>query len=144
MSDVYALDLAFDLSGSTPAALIDDLCWHLGISSGRSRDETEDEWPLLAARGTGLYIGGTLVNELTHADDSWHLTVRQEVHEESLPEVISLLRRLVAFAGSEGIVGQIRFYEDEAPELLLNEAGILTKGISQHNITAQTLNVRNR
>ncbi|WP_425827033.1 hypothetical protein [Streptomyces fractus] len=125
MSDVYALDLAVDLSMGTPRAVLDGLRWHLGIEAECDLDE--DDGPLLAERGAALRIGGALVGELVCADNAWHLTARQEVHEETLLELYELLGRLVKHASRDGIIGQIRFYEDEVPDLLIHEDGAVKK-----------------
>ncbi|MEV1019698.1 hypothetical protein [Streptomyces sp. NPDC050264] len=125
MSDMYALDLALELSGATPAPFVDDLRWHLGVADEREADE--DEWPLLAGRGPALHAGGALVAELVHASDTWYLTVHQEVHEENLDDVDALLNRLVKHTVREGVIGQLRFYEDAVPDLLINRAGTLAK-----------------
>ncbi|MFD9604064.1 hypothetical protein [Streptomyces sp. NPDC059970] len=133
MSDVYAVDLALDLPASVPSAVLADLRWHLGIEDAADdpaddmTDETGDMFPLLAARGPAARIGGVLVGELARTADGWSLTARQEVHAESLPELDSLAVRLARNSGTEGVIGQIRFHEEDVPDLLVSRAGELVK-----------------
>ncbi|MFD4949534.1 hypothetical protein ACFVYE_47045 [Streptomyces sp. NPDC058239] len=133
MSDVYAVDIALDLRASVPSAVLADLRWHLGIEDSADgpaddmTDEIGDMFPLLAARGPAVRIGGVLVGELVPTADGWSLTARQEVHAESLPELDSLAERLAWHSGTEGVIGQIRFYEEDVPDLLVNRAGELMK-----------------
>ncbi|MFD8839708.1 hypothetical protein [Streptomyces griseofuscus] len=123
MSDVFAVDLALDFSPTLPDAVLDDLRWHLGLLTGDAADEMGDLEPLLAARGPAARIGGVLTGELVLAGDHWSLTARQEVHAELLPELASLAERLAFHATTEGVIGQVRFYEGEAPEMLVNRSG---------------------
>ncbi|NDK27552.1 hypothetical protein FSY75_24450 [Streptomyces sp. TR1341] len=129
MSDVFAVDLALDLSPAMPNAVLDDLRWHLGLLAGGSAaaDEIADLEPLLAARGPAARIGGLLTGELVRAGDHWTLTARQEVHAELLRELESLAERLAFHATTEGVIGQVRFYEDEVPEMLVNRSGELAR-----------------
>lgn len=128
MSDVFAVDLALDFSPALPAAVLDDLRWHLGLLAGDAADdEVTDLERLLAARGPAARIGGVLTGELVLAGDHWSLTARQEVHAELLPELESLAERLAFHATTEGVIGQVRFYEDEAPEMLVNRSGELVR-----------------
>ncbi|MER6448603.1 hypothetical protein [Streptomyces venezuelae] len=81
MADLYALDLAFDLLGSTP----DDVL-------AQVRRELTSPDGLLSARGPAWRVGGMLVGEFAPAErGGWALTARQEVHEEQLPEMEDLL-----------------------------------------------------
>ncbi|MEU9577416.1 hypothetical protein [Streptomyces chilikensis] len=135
MSDVYAVDLALDLAPSVPTAVLDDLRFHLGAqeaendvdedtdAEGRAGDLT----PLLSGRGPARRIGGVRTGELLREGDGWALTARQELHAELLPELDSLVERLVYHARTEGVVGRVRFHEDEAPELLLKRGGTLVR-----------------
>ncbi|MFE7044356.1 hypothetical protein ACFU9X_34505 [Streptomyces atratus] len=125
MSDVYAVDLALDIRASVPGSVLADLRWHLGIEGGEAAPT--GMYPLLAERGPAARIGGIQVGELARTDDGWSLTVRQEMHAEVIPELDSLAERLVGNSGTEGVVGQIRFYEEDVPELLVNRAGELVK-----------------
>lgn len=129
MSDVFAVDLALDLSPSAPSAVLDDLCWHLGVMENGSSavDDMADLVPLLSARGPAVRIGGVLTGELVRSTDRWCLTARQELHAELLPELDSLAERLAFNAKTQGVIGQVRFYEDEVPELLVNRSGTLVK-----------------
>lgn len=101
---------------------------------GRRREEAEDPvgetgdvFPLLAARGPAARIGGVLVGEFARTDSGWSLTARQEVHAEFLPELDSLAERLAWNSSTEGVIGHIRFYEDDVPDLLINRSGRLVK-----------------
>ncbi|MFY4723435.1 hypothetical protein [Streptomyces sp. LaBMicrA B280] len=129
MSDVFAMDLALDLSSSVPNALLDDLRWHLGLRDDENDavDEMAVPEPLLAARGPAARIGGLLTGELVRAGSRWSLTARQEVHAELLPELESLIECLAFHATTDGVIGQIRFYEDDIPEMLLNRSGELVR-----------------
>ena len=131
---MYAVDLALDLRASVPSAVFADLRWHLGLEAGEGEDgagdsdrDMGDMFPLLAARGPAVRIGGVLVGELVRTAGGWSLTVRQEVHAEVLPELEALAERLAWNAGTEGVIGQIRFYEDDVPDLLINRSGTLVK-----------------
>ncbi|MFF3245939.1 hypothetical protein ACFYWY_19880 [Streptomyces sp. NPDC002870] len=124
MSNLYVVDLALNLRASVPSAVVADLRWHLGIKideNGEDRSsETGDRFPLLAARGAAVRIGGVLVDELVQAAAGRVLTVRQEAHAEVMPELESLAERRVWHASTQGVFGQIRFYKDDVPELLIN------------------------
>ncbi|MBM7439032.1 hypothetical protein [Streptomyces sp. HB132] len=139
MGDMYALDLALNLRATTPGAVVDELGRHLGVATGTGAGlpegtagvetgeptEPADVFPLLAERGPAARIGGLLVGELHRTAHGWALTARQEVHAESLPDLDPLLARLAQHSSSEGVIGQIRFYEDHVPDLLISEAGTL-------------------
>ncbi|MER5357459.1 hypothetical protein [Streptomyces sp. NPDC002785] len=125
MSDVYVVDFALDIRASAPGAVLADLRWHLGIEDGE--DAPTGTYPLLAARGPAARIGGVQVGELAGTADGWSLTARQEVHAELIPELDSLVERLAWNSGTEGVIGQIRFYEEDVPDLLLSRAGELVK-----------------
>ncbi|MET4642624.1 hypothetical protein ABID95_002351 [Streptomyces atratus] len=133
MSDVYAVDFALDLKASVPSSVLADLRWHLGIeaageSGAQAPDgETGDVVPLLAARGPAARIGGVLVGEFAPTAGGWSLTARQEVHAEFLPELDSLAERLAWNSSTEGVIGHIRFYEEDVPDLLINRSGRLVR-----------------
>lgn len=124
---MYAVDLALDLRASVPGAVMDELRRHLGILPDGQDDEPDGPVPLLAERGPAMRVGGLLVGEVARTGDGWALTARQEVHAELLPDLDALLERLARHCGTEGVIGQIRFYEDHVPELLINEAGTLRR-----------------
>ncbi|UOB10465.1 hypothetical protein MQE23_15940 [Streptomyces sp. HP-A2021] len=71
-----------------------------------------------AARRTGRLFQGA---------DHWSLTARQEIHAELLAELVALADMLAFNAKIEGVIGQVRFYEDDIPELLVNRSGTLVK-----------------
>ncbi|MFE9723667.1 hypothetical protein ACFYQ5_08740 [Streptomyces sp. NPDC005794] len=131
MSDVYAVDLALNLQASVSSAVLADLRWHLGIEAGendeRGRADTGDMTPLLAARGPAARIGGVLVGVCTRTDGGWSLTARQEVHAEFLAELDSLVERLAWNSSTEGVIGQIRFHEEDVPDLLVSRSGELVR-----------------
>ncbi|MFI2782990.1 hypothetical protein [Streptomyces sp. ALB3] len=141
MGDLYAVDLALHLRATVPGTVVDELRRHLGIAADTGTGWTDgaaetpedepagpqDAFPLLAGRGPAARIGGVLVGELCRADGGWALTVRQEVHAECLPELDPLLERLARHSGTEGVIGQIRFYEDHVPDLLISESGTLVR-----------------
>jgi hypothetical protein len=126
---VFAVDLALDLSPTVPSAVLADLRRHLGVvdRGEEMADDMYDLVPLLAARGPAVRIGGVLTGELVQGTDRWSLTTRQEVHAELLPELDSLAERLAFNARTDGVIGQIRFYEDDVPDLLVNRSGTLLK-----------------
>jgi hypothetical protein len=136
MSDMYAVDLALDLRASVPGTVLADLRWHLGIQAGESDEragaDTGGMTPLLAARGPAVRIGGVLVGEFARTGRGWSLTARQEVHAEFLSELDSLAERLVRSSSTEGVIGQIRFYEEDVPDLLINRSGTLLKAPLAH------------
>ncbi|WP_151769930.1 hypothetical protein [Streptomyces abyssomicinicus] len=131
MGDMYAVDLALDLAPTVPAAVLDELRFHLGApdapsgaDQGDGGGESEgDLTALLAGRGPARRIGGVRTGELVRARDGWALTARQELHAELLPELHALVERLALHARTEGVIGQIRFYEEWVPELLINRSG---------------------
>ncbi|MFJ4837567.1 hypothetical protein [Streptomyces sp. NPDC088746] len=123
MGDMYAVELSLNLRATVPSAVVDELEWHLGTElTGPG-----DVFPLLAERGPAWRIGGLLVGELHRTDSGWALTARQEVHAECLPDLEPLLEQLARHSSTEGVIGQIRFYEDHVPELLISEAGTLVR-----------------
>lgn len=141
MGDIYAVDLALNLRATVPDALVDELRWHLGTAPGAGGGPSgataggpaeevalvDDVFPLLAERGPAARIGGLLTGELHRTGAAWILTTRQEVHAESLPDLDPLLEQLARHSGTEGVIGQIRFYEDHVPELLISESGTLVR-----------------
>ncbi|MEU9144753.1 hypothetical protein [Streptomyces sp. NPDC048349] len=126
MSDLYAVDLALDLRDSVPPSLLADLRWHLGEEE-READEELDAYPLLASRGPAVRIGGVRVGELVRTGNGWALTVRYEIHTEVMPDFDSLVERLAWHSDTEGPIGQVRFYEDDVPEMLINRSGTLVR-----------------
>ncbi|MDX3643649.1 hypothetical protein [Streptomyces sp. MB09-02B] len=137
MADLYVVDVSMNLTASLPDAVLTELRRHLGL--GETADGQEDDapddpddpddpgHPVWAARGPAKRIGGIRIGELAQTPEGWSLTVRQEVHAESMPQVDALVERLLLHSTTEGVIGQIRFHEDEIPELLLNRSGVLTK-----------------
>lgn len=125
---MYALDLTLDPRDSVPGAVMADLRWHLGVADApEDVEEVEDAYPLLAAGGPAMGIGGVLAGELVRKADGWSLTARQEVHAELLPDLDSLLERLAWPSGTEGTIGFPRFCEEDVPDLLINRSGTLAK-----------------
>ncbi|CAM5482735.1 hypothetical protein STAFG_8715 [Streptomyces afghaniensis 772] len=108
MSDVFAVDLALDLSPTVPEAVLAHLRRHV---EGDSADDGsgEADWPALQGA------------------DHWSLTARQEIHAELLAELVALADMLAFNAKIEGVIGQVRFYEDDISELLVNRSGTLVK-----------------
>ncbi|MEU3354180.1 hypothetical protein [Streptomyces sp. NPDC037389] len=129
MSDLYELQLAWELGDAVPEEVLDDLRWHLGLQDVGSSDGDGSECePLLAGRGPASRIGGVLFGALARGPRGWSVTVRQEVHAEELSELDQLLSRLAAHTAIvNGPVGQLRFYEDDAPDLLVAEAGAIAR-----------------
>jgi hypothetical protein len=134
MSDMFAVDLALDLSHTVPSAVLDTLRWHLGFNAtnpgadAAEKDvEMPDAVPLLSDRGPAARIGGVLTGELLDGAGHWSLTARQEIHAELLPELDSLVAMLAYNAKTEGVIGQVRFYEEDVPELLINRSGALVR-----------------
>ncbi|GAA3297010.1 hypothetical protein GCM10020295_28380 [Streptomyces cinereospinus] len=82
---------------------------------------------LLAGRGPAVRIGGVLTAELLQGHGQWSLTARQEIHAEFLPELDALVEMLAFNAKTEGVIGQVRFHEDDIPELFVNRAGTLVR-----------------
>jgi hypothetical protein len=130
MSDLFAVDLALDLSPAVPGAVLDTLRWHLGLDATDDTD-VADDMPdlvrLLSGRGPATRIGGVQTGELLQSTDHWSLTARQEIHAEFLPELDSLVEMLAYNAKTEGVIGQVRFYEEDVPELLINRSGTLVR-----------------
>ncbi|AZQ73333.1 MULTISPECIES: hypothetical protein [Streptomyces] len=127
MSDLYELQLAWELGDTLPGEVLDDLRWHMGLQGEEPLDGDLEREPLLAARGPALRIGGVLFSELARGRRGWSVTVRQEMHAEELPELHDLLSRLAAHAPSIDPVGQLRHYEGHVPELLMVQAGAVTR-----------------
>ncbi|WP_150494482.1 hypothetical protein [Streptomyces kanamyceticus] len=131
MSDIYAFDLALDLPESTPQDVLTTVRWHLGQEQspdGTSSDDDElDTFPLWAARGASHRIGGALWGSLVQGSRGWSLSVRQEIHAEDLPDLKSLVERLVHHVTQEGLIGQVRFHENEMPDLLCKRNGALVQ-----------------
>ncbi|GAP48543.1 hypothetical protein [Streptomyces azureus] len=130
MSDVFAVDLALDLSPTVPEAVLAHLRRHVegdSADDGSSEADWPDFVPLLADRGPAARIGGLLTGRLFQGADHWSLTARQEIHAELLPELVALADMLAFNAKTEGVIGQVRFYEDDIPELLVNRSGTLVK-----------------
>lgn len=128
MADLYVVDVSMNLAASLPVSVLSELRWQLGHTETADGQEDEtDDYPVWAARGPARRIGGVLIGELVRAAPGWSLTVRQEVHAESMPQVDALIGRLALHSTTEGIIGQVRFYEDDVPDLLLNRSGVLTK-----------------
>lgn len=113
MADLYAVDLAFDLLGSTPVAVLAEVRRQLASDAG-----------LLSSRGPAWRVGGMLVGAFAPTgQDGWALTARQEIHEEQLPELEDLLLLLAPHIRPPGPVGRIRHYEHESPDLLVLREG---------------------
>ncbi|MEV6385126.1 hypothetical protein AB0M31_37635 [Streptomyces sp. NPDC051773] len=128
MADLYTVDVSMNLAATVPDAVLSELRRHLGLEGpGDGHADNIDDHPVWAARGPARRIGGVLTGELIRTEQGWALTVRQEVHAETMPQVVSLIEMLASHSTTEGTIGQIRFYEDEIPELLLNRSGELTK-----------------
>jgi hypothetical protein len=125
---MFAVDLALDLSPAVPEAVLAHLRRHLeDDSTDDAMDEADrpDFVPLPAGRGPATRIGGLLTGELLQGPDHWSLTARQEIHAELLPDLTALAEVLAFHARAEGVIGQVRFYEDDVPELLVNTSGTL-------------------
>ncbi|MFJ8883789.1 hypothetical protein ACIRJR_10290 [Streptomyces sp. NPDC102402] len=140
MGDMYAVELSLNLRATVPSAFVDALERHLGTAAGTggtggtgagpaegTAEAPADVFPLLAERGPASRIGGLLVGELHRTDGGWALTARQEVHAECLSDLGPLLEQLARHSSTEGVIGQIRFYEDHVPELLISESGTLVR-----------------
>ncbi|GEC07205.1 hypothetical protein SSP24_48600 [Streptomyces spinoverrucosus] len=127
MADMFAVDLALDLSPALPGAVLDTLRWHLGLGGTEPVDASPDPFPLLADRGPAAKIGGVLTGELHQAAEHWSLTARQEIHAELLSDLEPLLEMLAAHARWDGVIGQVRFYEEDVPELLVGREGRLVR-----------------
>ncbi|GAB2946204.1 hypothetical protein GCM10027075_53540 [Streptomyces heilongjiangensis] len=110
-----------------PDAVLSELRRHLGHEGGDGLADESDDHPVWAARGPARRIGGVLVGELIRTDQGWALTVRQEVHAESMAQIDALIEVLAFHSATEGVIGQIRFYEDEIPDLLLSRSGELVR-----------------
>ncbi|MFE9571053.1 hypothetical protein ACFYMW_21445 [Streptomyces sp. NPDC006692] len=133
MSNIYALDLALDLSAATPEEVLALVRWHLGqgleqaVDGAFSDGSESDAFPLWSGRGPAHRIGGVLLGELARGASGWSLTVRQEIHAEELPDLRGLLGRLTRHGASDGLIGQIRFHETDLPDVLFNRSGNLTQ-----------------
>lgn len=91
MSDVFAVDLALDLSPTLPEAVLAHLRRHVegdSADDGSGEADWPDFVPLLADRGPAARIGGLLTGQLFQGADHWSLTARQEIHAELLPELV--------------------------------------------------------
>lgn len=132
MGDLYVVDVSLDLPDSVPDAVLSDLRWHLGLT-GTAGDIGIDEFPVWSARGAATRIGGVLIGELVQGPAGWSLTIRQEVHEERLSEVESLIDRLARHSNTQGVIGQIRFFEDYTPDLLINDSGTVLKAVLKYS-----------
>ncbi|MEG8276716.1 hypothetical protein [Streptomyces sp. AHA2] len=136
MSDLYAVDLTLDLSPTVPDTVLELLRLHLG-SEGTGQEDKAEFVPLLAGRRPAWRIGGLLTGELLRGEHHWCLTARQEIHAELLPDLMSLAEMLAHHAKTEGVIGQLRWYEDEIPELLVARSGsLVTMDLSQAATTA--------
>ncbi|MGJ5825835.1 hypothetical protein [Streptomyces ossamyceticus] len=128
MADLYAVDVSLNLAATVPDAVLSELRRHLGHEgAGDGLADESDDHPFWAARGPAGRIGGVLVGELIRTDPGWALTVRQEVHAETMAQVDALIEMLAFHSATEGVIGQIRFYEDEIPDLYLSRSGELMK-----------------
>ncbi|MFF5977428.1 hypothetical protein ACFY78_01115 [Streptomyces olindensis] len=130
MSDVFAVDLALDLSPTVPEAVLAHLRRHVegdSADDGSGEADWPDFVPLLADRGPAARIGGLLTGQLVQGPAHWSLTARQEIHAELLPDLVALAEMLAFNAKTEGVIGQVRFYEDDIPELLVNRSGTLVR-----------------
>ncbi|MFF1839553.1 hypothetical protein ACFVXE_36100 [Streptomyces sp. NPDC058231] len=67
------------------------------------------------------------MGELVRTAGGWSLTARQEVHAELLPELDSPAERLAWHSSTEEVIGHIRLYEEDVPDLLINRSGRLVK-----------------
>jgi hypothetical protein len=134
MGDLHVVDVSLNLPTSAPDTVLSDLRWHLGIADpATANGKDADEFPVWAARGPATRIGGVRVGELAPGTHGWSLTVRQEVHEEALSDAEGLINRLVRHSTTEGLIGQIRFFESDTPDLLINRSGILVKVPFRHS-----------
>ncbi|KDN80086.1 hypothetical protein ABZ568_32870 [Streptomyces olindensis] len=130
MSDVFAVDLALDLSPTVPEAVLAHLRRHVegdSADDGSGEADWPDFVPLLSGRGPAARIGGLLTGQLFQSTEQWSLTARQEIHAELLPDLLALAEMLAFNAKTEGVIGQVRFYEDDIPELLVNRSGTLVR-----------------
>ncbi|MEW2577395.1 hypothetical protein [Streptomyces syringium] len=131
MSDLYELQLVWELGDTVPSDVLDELRWHLGLPQDTEaltgRDGNIDQEPLLDGKGPARRIDGTLSGELVRGRHGWSLTARQERHAEELPELCALLNRLAAVSHGTGPVGQLRHYEDDIPDLLVNDSGAVVR-----------------
>ncbi|TXS54944.1 hypothetical protein [Streptomyces sp. t39] len=140
MGDLFAVDVSLDLPREVPATVLTALRHHLApapeddedaaVHAGDDEDAAGcagDPGPFFGGRGPAYRIGGVVGGELLPAPRGWALTVRQEIHAELLDEVVAFVGDLVAHTTTPGVVGQVRFYEDEIPELLVNRAGTLLR-----------------
>ncbi|MFF8633262.1 hypothetical protein ACF052_03460 [Streptomyces pilosus] len=148
MADVHELQLALHLPDSLPAPELDLLRWHLGEAGGDSEAEGEvaggadrhDEaygYPLLASRGPAWKIDGVLVGELHLGSRGWALSARQEVHPDEFDDLGRLVRWLGARTTTVGVLGHLRFYETDVPDLLIardgsvHRAGLRLDGLAE-------------
>lgn len=129
MSDLYELQLTWELGDALPRDILDSLRWHLGLpqTAGSLPDDGAAEEPLLASRGPALRIGGTLNGELAIGPRGWFLTARQELHAEELPELHQLMSGLATHSSPVRPVGHLRFHEDDVPDLLVVRSGTIVR-----------------
>ncbi|MFF9040050.1 hypothetical protein ACF090_31805 [Streptomyces sp. NPDC014892] len=139
MGDYYELQLSLDLPASLPVEDLALLRWHLGegdddrFGDNGDRDSGDGEgqgayaYPLLAQRGAARRVGGALVGELCGRERGWALTVRQEVHPDQFDDLRRLVSWLGACTSTAGVVGHVRFYEEWLPDLLIVEAGAVSR-----------------
>jgi hypothetical protein len=134
MADVYETLLALNHSDDLPADDLSELRWHLGLETREFVDrdadvDDEDYWPavgeepLLTQREPAWKIGGMRLSGLVHSEQGWSLTARQECTSEDLPVLQGLLDRLAPSVTSFGPIGQLRFYEELTPNLLIIQGG---------------------
>lgn len=128
MGDLYVLDVSLDLPASVPESVVDEVRWHLGLATDVDMPEDTDAFPLWDVRGAGGRTPGVQIGELVGDSlTGWSLTVRQELHADSLPEAEEFVARLARHSITEGVIGQLRFFENHCPELLINTGGTVTK-----------------
>ncbi|MFB7915738.1 hypothetical protein [Streptomyces sp. NPDC056061] len=126
MSDLYELQLALDLRDSLSPAELGYLRGHLGESMDATEEAVMaegDTYPLLSSRGPAWRIGGVLVGSLCRGSRGWSLTIRQEVHPDQFDDLQHLLTLLGTWTTSVGTIGYLRFYETEAPDVLIADSG---------------------
>ncbi|MEU4208765.1 hypothetical protein AB0F13_01970 [Streptomyces sp. NPDC026206] len=134
MSDLYELQLAWELDDTLPGEVLDELRWHLGLRPPAGSDL--DREPLLALQGGALRIGGILGSEFQPGERGWYLAARQELHAQELPDLYELLSSVAPYAVTTDPVGQLRHYEDDIADLLLVHGGTVVRQ-PQHPADAQ-------
>ncbi|CAL9610930.1 hypothetical protein [Streptomyces sp. enrichment culture] len=120
MADIYEFQLTLDLPSTLPEGDLAVLRWHLGHEDGEQGDYA---YPLWDARGPARRIGGVLVGELRSDDWGWALTVRQESHPDELDDMNRIVNWLAARTTTAGVIGYLRFYEDDVPDVLVAQSG---------------------